>query len=135
MLDSKAFKSLGPSAPKVYIGLQRRQQVKKKRRHRGRDQWEGINDHELVYTYDQIQKEWEIKSRSTVTKAIDELNDKGLIDIVRQGAGTYKQTSVYGFSDRWEKWHPEATYRRHNGFVDKPRPRKPRHPGFKKGRP
>lgn len=77
----------------------------------------------------------EDRTRGTVTKAIDELNDKGLIDIVRQGAGTYKQTSVYGFSDRWEKWHPEATYRRHNGFVDKPRPRKPRHPGFKKGRP
>ena len=33
MLDSKAFKSLGPSAQKVYIGLQRRRQVKKKRRH------------------------------------------------------------------------------------------------------
>lgn len=63
--------------------------------------------------------------------AIDELVDKGLVDIVRQGAGTYKQTTLYGLSDRWMKWHPEITHRRHNEFVEKPRLRKPGHPGFK----
>ena len=109
--------------------------VKPGRRYRGRQNYTPLNDRELVYTYDQIQREWDVKSRSTVVKAIDELVDKGLVDIVRQGAGTFKQTSVYGLSDRWEKWHPLLAHRRHSGFVEEPRLQKPRHPGFKKRRP
>jgi hypothetical protein len=132
LMDSRAFVSLGPAAHKVYLGLRRRWIVRPKRRKQGIQQYQGINDRELIYTYIEIQKEWEIKSKSTVVKAIDELVDKGLIDIVRQGAGTFRQTSIYGLSDRWQKWHPEITHRKHNRFVDKPRPRKPDRPGFKK---
>jgi hypothetical protein len=133
LMKSKAFVSLGTAAIKVYLGLRLRLFVKqKKRKYMGKQHYEDINPRNLIYTYDQIQEEWGIKSRSTVTKAIDELVDKGLVDIVRQGSGTFKQTSIYGLSDRWEKWHPAHSHRRHNGFVDKPRPQRPRHPGFKK---
>ena len=130
IIDSLAYKSLSKSAQNILLGFKRRLH-KTNRGDKLKPKWESTNDQELIYTYDLIQEEWSIFSRATVVAAIDQLIERGFIDVVSTGMGKYKSTSVYGLSQRYLKWHREAEKRKALGFKDAVRRKDPDHPGFK----
>jgi hypothetical protein len=89
-------------------------------------QWEIINNGEIEFTFAQAKGDYHI-SESTFRDAIDELRDKGFLDIAETGAGLYKTKNLYELSRRWEKYGTED-YK-----PPKPRPKGPMNKGFKKG--
>jgi len=89
LIDSKAWKELSCYARTVYIEIKRR--------------YNGKNDGNLSYTYREASK---IMHRLTFTKALRELVNNGLIDIIRSG-GLYKKCNIFGLSDRWKFYGQE----------------------------
>jgi hypothetical protein len=130
LVQSAAFQNLSGAAIKVFMGFRLRVQKRRRKRRSGAPVYEAQNDRELVYTYDQMQAEWGIRSRATVARVIDELVDHGFLDIVRTGQGRYKVTTIYGLGERWRAWDPDPTVRQAKGWNAQPRKRNPRHPGF-----
>lgn len=84
MIDSKAWQELSCHARTVYIEIKRK--------------YNGKNESNLSYTYREASK---IMHRLTFTKALRELINNGLIDIIRSG-GLYRKSNIFGLSDRWK---------------------------------
>ena len=89
MIDSKAWQELSCYARTVYIEIKRR--------------YNGKNDGNLSYTYREGIK---IMSKKRFTKALKELLNNGLIDIIRSG-GLFNRCSIFGLSDRWKFYGQE----------------------------
>jgi len=89
MIDSKAWKELSCYARTVYIEIKRR--------------YNGKNDSNLSYTYREGIK---IMTRNRFSKALKELVNNGLIDIIRSG-GLYRKSNIFGLSDRWKFYDQE----------------------------
>jgi len=89
MIDSKAWQELSCYARTVYIEIKRR--------------YNGKNDRNLSYTYREASK---IMHINTFVKALRELINNGLIDIVRSG-GLYRKNNIFGLSDRWKFYDQE----------------------------
>lgn len=89
MIDSKAWQELSCYARVVYIEI--------------RHKWNGKNDGNLSYTYREAKK---IMHINTFAKALRELINNGLIDIIRSG-GLYKKCNIFGLSDRWKFYGQE----------------------------
>jgi len=83
LIDSEAWKELSCYARTVYIEIGRK--------------YNGSNNANLSYTYREASK---IMHKNTFTKALKELVNNGLIDIIRSG-GLYRKNTIYGLSDRW----------------------------------
>jgi len=89
--------------------------------------WEITNNGDIVFTYKEAKKKLGIKSDQTFTNTIDELRDKGFVDIASTGMGVYKVTTLYSISDRW-RLYGTPEYKK-----PKPRPKGPINRGFQKG--
>jgi hypothetical protein len=89
LIDSKAWKELSCYARAVYIEIYRK--------------YNGSNNDNLSYTYREASK---IMHRLTFTKALRELVNNGLIDIIRSG-GLHKKCNIFGLSDRWKFYDQE----------------------------
>jgi hypothetical protein len=89
LIDSKAWQELSCYAIRVYIEI--------------RHKYNGKNDGNLSYTYREASK---IMHRLTFTKALRELINNGLIDIIRSG-GLYRKCNIFGLSDRWKFYDQE----------------------------
>lgn len=89
--------------------------------------WEITNNGEIVFTYKEAKKKLDIKSDKTFTNIIDELRDKGFVDIASTGMGVHKVTTLYSISDRW-RLYGTPEYKK-----PKPRPKGPINRGFQKG--
>jgi hypothetical protein len=126
LLKSKAYRSLNtPTAHFVFgIFMCKRQLVKRGRP--GKKQWDIVNNGEIVFSYREAHEKYGIGS-AAFRNAIDELRDKGLIDIYATGMGVHKVTTLYGMSDRW-KLYGTPDY-----IPPKPRPKGPINRGFQKG--
>lgn len=100
--------------------------MKQKGRHRkDPEAWITINNGELVYTYREAEKKG--MSRCVFRDAIDDLVEKGFMDIARQGCGYGRQETLYGFSDRWRDYGSDK-------FVTKQRQKDTRQGrGFSRG--
>ena len=72
-----------------------------------------INNGELFATYETIMKKVGIASRNTVSKSIQQLLDKGFIDLPRPGSGKYRVPNRYAISNRWKLYGKE-------GFIPAP---------------
>jgi hypothetical protein len=104
--------------------MTKRQPVKIGRR--GKEQWDIANNGEIVFTYKEAKEKYGI-SYGAFRDAIDELRDKGFVDIAESGAGLYKSANLYAISDRWRLYGtPEYE-------KPKPRPKGPMNRGFQKG--
>lgn len=88
--------------------------------------WEIKNNGEIVFTYKEANEKLGISAK-TFTKAIDELREKGFIDIASTGMGVHKVVTLYGISERWR------LYKTPEYEPPKPRPKKPINRGFQKG--
>lgn len=89
MIDSKAWQELSCYARAVYIEIRRR--------------YNGSNEDNLSYTYREASK---IMHIDTFAKALKELVNNGLIDIIRSG-GLYRKSNIFGLSDRWKFYDQE----------------------------
>lgn len=89
LIDSKAWQELSCYARTVYIEIHRK--------------YNGRNNSNLFYTYREAGK---LMHKSTFTKALRELVDHGLIDIIRSG-GLYRKSNIFGLSDRWKFYGQE----------------------------
>ena len=105
ILFSDAYRSLTKTAMFVYqIFLSKRDMTTIKRNHK--KVWVCRNNGEIVFPYSEAEKKYKIRRKQFV-KAIDELQQKGFIDITHQGIGgrpPAKGTgdmSTYHIDDRW----------------------------------
>jgi len=89
LIDSKAWKELSCYARTVYIEIYRK--------------YNGSNNGNLSYTYREGIK---IMTRNRFSKALKELVNNGLIDIIRSG-GLYRKNNIFGLSDRWKSYGQE----------------------------
>lgn len=126
LLKSKAYRSLRkPTSYFVFAIFMTKRQLAKVGR-KGRKRWEITNNGEIEFRYLEAEKKYDISS-GAFTKAIDELREKGFIDIAATGMGVHKVKTLYSISDRW-KLYGTPEYE-----PPKPRPKKPINRGFQKG--
>lgn len=105
-MDSKAFLKLTPSTIKVLIYMRWAAGVVKKKT--------GDSAAAFHFTYEETERLG--IARRTFSRALQQLVDKGFIDIVYQGGlrGSGRSNSRYRMSDRWRLYGLP-------GFVKKPR--------------
>ncbi len=126
LIMSAAFAALKrPSAFRVLLIFLTKRQVARVGYGRYKE-WTISNNGEIQFTYREAKKKYGISS-GTFRAAIDELRDKGFIDIAESGAGLYRSKNRYTISDRWLDYGT-PDYR-----PPKPRPRGPMNKGFRKG--
>ena len=127
LLKSSAYRSLGKVAMLVYQDFLSKRILKRINRNK-RKVWICENNGNIIYPY--LEAEENGFSRVQFRDAIDELQDKGLIDITHQGRGGRKplrgtgDVSLYWIDDRWKKW----------GTNEYRPPRKPRKRDSRKDR-
>ena len=127
VLASPAFRSLSRTAMLVYLDFLGKRRMCKIGRHKTLTI---LNNGEITYYYSEAENKG--ISRMRFRNAIDELIEKGFIDLVHQGKGYHKGTgyqrdkSLYALSERWRDYGTP-------NFLRKTRPKDTREGlGFKK---
>ena len=126
LLKSKAYRSLRTPTAYFVLGIFMTKRQLAKVGRRGKEQWDIANNGEIVFTYKEAKEKYCISS-GAFRDAIDELRNKGFIDIAATGMGVHKVTTFYSISDRW-KLYGTPEYE-----PPKLRTKKPINRGFKKG--
>ena len=84
------------------------------------------NNGSLTFTYAEARNKYKMTD-GQFRRAIDDLRDKGFLDITESGSGLEKSTNKYFLSGRWREYGtPEYK-------SPKPRPHGPINKGFRKG--
>ncbi len=94
--ESEAFRYLTKSSLLVLMDFYAKRQVDKKTKKRM------TNNGELFFTYAEAEQKG--YTRATFQRALDQLIERGFIDVTFTGAGLYKSASQYALSDRWQKF-------------------------------
>jgi hypothetical protein len=106
MIESKPFLELSGKA--AMLVLIRFQQKLHRKKDKGKKTWTVTNSKELIFTYAEA-KELGIRSTRTFYKVIRELvEDKGFLDISKQGNWYHRQPTKYAISDRWRHYGTDA---------------------------
>lgn len=87
--------------------------------------FEAANNGKIVFTYKEAQERYGISAASFRT-GIDQLTERGFIDVKATGVEHRKMTTLYAISDRWRQYGTDE-------FRTVKRPRSRSNPGFKKG--
>ncbi len=108
MLQSPAWRSLSGPAVKVWFEL--------------RNRFHGGNNGRLTLSMDEAARLLSL-SKSTVKRALEELQEKGFIVRTRQGQWYGRQASEWAVTDKgvdghaatkaWQQWRPSSVPRRH----------------------
>ncbi len=100
LLRSPAFRSLKKWAMIVYLDFLRKRQMEPVKRAKRSDEWIIKNNGEIVYPYAEAEKKG--IGRREFRNAIDELIDKGFLDINHRGSGGHSgDMTTYYLDDRW----------------------------------
>ncbi len=103
LLKSKPFRTLGGNAKTVYFDFLMKCQWTELKTPSGRKkEWTISNNGQIEYTYSEGGKKG--IPRATFMRTLDNLIDKGLIDITHSGSGTKGDKSTYAISERWKRW-------------------------------
>lgn len=129
MVKSSAWLSLSGTAIQVYLFFRCKCQFAKRNRRPGKRS-QGLmerilNNGELVFAYQEAKRLYGITA-SRFRRAIDELVEKGFLDISETGMGLYKMATHYGISDRWRDYGTPSFRQAH-------RPERSIKCGFRKG--
>lgn len=126
LVKSAVWLQLSGTAKSVYLIFRCKCQIETIRGKPGKRRRVIVNDGKIVFTYDEARKRY-CMSSGTFRRAIDELREKGFIDIAASGQGVHKVTSLYSISDRWRLYETKE--------YEKPKPRRkgPVNRGFQKG--
>ena len=113
-VKSNVFRSLTKASILVYLDFRMKCKVQRIKGNPGRkDTWTIINNGEIEYTYSEAEKVGFTRSR--FMRAIDELVEKGFLDITHSGSGGMKgDKSKYAISERWRDWGTDR-------FIEKTR--------------
>lgn len=108
LLRSEAFRGLSRWGLQVYlVFLSKRVIVKQKRKESRSNRGIIANNGEITFCYSEAEK-MNI-CRREFRNAIDELIDKGFIDLTHQGAGgRSRDKSLYHLGNRWKLWNTPA---------------------------
>jgi hypothetical protein len=66
-----------------------------------------LNNGEIEFTYAEAKRKYGITA-GRFRRTIDELVEKGFLDISETGMGLYKMATHYAISDRWRWWGTES---------------------------
>jgi len=104
LLKSKVFRSLSKTGIVIYFDFRMKCRWQRpEKRERKRDKWTIINNGDIEYTYSEAEKKG--TSRASFMRALDELIEKGFIDVTHPGSGGMKgDKSKYAISYRWRDW-------------------------------
>ena len=104
--ESQAFRSLSQTSILVYLDFLGKRQIERIKRNK---RWRIKNNGQIVYTYEEAEKRG--ISRTKFRNAIDDLQQKGLIDITHLGKGGRKpakgetgDVTTYWIDDRWKDY-------------------------------
>lgn len=104
LLRSLAFKKLSGSGKYIYFQFLLKRIPQKKKSPRCKSgEWIILNEKELVFTYEEAQRKHGY-SATKFTRAIDELIRLGFIDIEHFGGHAKGNYTLYGLSNRWERY-------------------------------
>jgi hypothetical protein len=123
LLQSSAYLSLTGKSTQVlslFMGRRRLRQDTSRRK-----RWVITNNGEIEFTYEEAKVKWNL-SRSVFKRAVDQLIDRGFIDVSFRGTGLRGSKNLYSISDRWRAWDTDRFEQA------KPLP-KVNYGGFKKG--
>jgi hypothetical protein len=120
--ESKAFRSLSRAALLIYLDFLSKRDMRPVKRGKSRKRfWVIQNNGEIVYPY--FEAEEKGFSKTIFRNAIDELQNKGLIDITHKGQGGRKPkegtgdvTKYFRFFSRLPQEYPEITSYRKTNF-------------------
>lgn len=129
MVESPVWLSLSGTAIKVYHLFRRKCRFAKRSRRQGKRS-EGLmerilNNGEIEFTYKEIEQQRRITA-GRFTRAIDQLIEKGFLDVAEQGGGVHKLKTLYGISERWRDYGTTS-------FKEMHRPERSIKCGFRKG--
>ena len=124
LVVSRAFLELTGVAPHVLLLFLKRRQMVKLGRKQGKEQWVIGNNGEIVFPYAEAENKFGI-TRPRFQRAIDQLVEKGFLDIKHAGGGLMKDTSKYSISERWQDYGTDS-------FIQRNRKKDVRGLGFKK---
>ncbi|PLX87903.1 MAG: hypothetical protein C0618_05710 [Desulfuromonas sp.] len=100
LLRADAFRSLSKWSMLVYLDFLRKRQMEKVKRKNRKAEWSIKNNGDIVYPY--IEAEGKGIGRREFRNAIDELIEKGFLDITHQGSGGRSADMTrYLIDDRW----------------------------------
>jgi len=103
LLRSPAFRTLGKWSMLVYLDFLRKRQMEKLKSKNKSPVWIIKNNGEIVYPY--VEAENKGVGRREFRNAIDELMDKGFLDITHQGSGGRSgDMTKYLIDDRWKSY-------------------------------
>ncbi len=106
LIRSKAFRGLTSTAKDVYLHFLLKRQFRNSNRNKKHGKgvrMEIINNGKICFPYSEAEKIG--IPRPTFARALDNLVERGLIDITHAGSGGVKgDMSLYAISDRWEKF-------------------------------
>ncbi len=126
LLKSKAYRALRTPTAYFVLGIFWTRRQISKVRHNDRHEKVILNNGEITFSYKDAKEKYGI-SAGAFRSAVDELREKGFVDIAESGAGLYKSANLYSMSERW-KLYGTAEYK-----EPKPRPKGPINKGFKRG--
>lgn len=100
LITSKAWLSLGGTPQSLYLLFLTKRVFGRAGRSK---EYVCTNAKELTFYYREAEKYYGI-TQTRFTRGIDQLVDRGFIDIVEPGIGTARMPTKYGLSDRWRKY-------------------------------
>ena len=115
LIESEAFLSLSGKAAMLCLIRFHQKAFKKNLKHKKRNAYVVTNNGQIVFTFAEA-KELGIKSSQTLWKSIQELVDKGFIDIAEVGNWYLKQSNKYAISNRWKHYGTSAFKKPKNKF-------------------
>lgn len=123
LVRSRAWMALGGVAPQVYMIFRTKCQYDRRNHSHN---WSIANNGEIYFPYAEAKGSYGVTA-PRFRRAIDDLIDKGFIDIASTGMGVHKVLTYYAISERWRSYG-EPT------FVPAKRPKSPiSNMGFRPG--
>jgi len=122
MLTSRAYLSLSGFSPQLLTLVLGKRQFEKQGR-KGKEKWVLVNGDSINITYTEFKREYGI-TQPKLTRAIDQLLEKGFLSVVHPGGLYRHDKAVYALSDNWLIWKPGMTFQKREretvkrGFCD-----------------
>ncbi len=122
LFESKAFLSLTGFAPQLLVLVFGRRQFKSHKLKKNRTKRECLNKNNINISYVEYKETYNI-TQPRLTRAIDQLLEKGFIYIINPGGGYKQDKAVYGLSDQWCLWQEGVVFKKRtkkdHGFCRK----------------
>jgi len=103
LIESAAFRAIKTATAHRVLAIFFTKRQCERIGRKGRESWTIKNNGEIEFTYKEALQKYGIPN-STFRDAINEIIDKGFIDIAASGQGIYKVKNLYSISNRWRKY-------------------------------